>query len=308
MADLANERVAYINGRILPESQVMVSFRDRGFKLGDAVFDVCRTFGGKPFKLKEHVERLYRSLRYLRIDPGLSPDALTAVSEDVLERNRHLLGPDDDYWLAQRVSRGVDVVGGELWESQGATVIVECTPLPQTPRARFFRDGLEVITPAVRRAAPDALSPNAKTHNYLNLVVADLQARAHKTDGWPILLDHRGFLCEGNGSNIFLVRDGALLTPKSQYVLAGVSRQTVMDLAGNLGIPVLEEDLMLQDAANADEAFVTSTSFCLCPVASYDGQSLGDGSIPGPITERLTRAFTELVDFDFVAQYLRHLN
>ncbi len=308
MAELANERMAYINGKILPESQVTVSFRDRGFKLGDAAFDVCRTFGGKPFKLKEHVERLYRSLRYLRIDPGLTPEEMTAVSEEVLERNRHLLGPDDDYWLAQRVSRGVDVVGGELWESEGATVIVECTPLPLKPRARFFRDGLEVITPAVRRAAPDALSPNAKTHNYLNLVVADLQARSYKTDGWPVLLDHRGFLCEGNGSNIFLVRDGSLLTPKAQYVLAGVSRQTVMDLASGLGIPVLEEDLMLQDAANADEAFVTSTSFCLCPVASYDGQVLGDGTVPGPVTERLTRAFAEMVDFDFVAQYLRHLS
>ena len=304
----ANERVAYFNGEIRAESQVLVSFRDRGFKFGDAAFDVARTFAGKPFKLREHVERLYRSLKYLRIDPGLSPDEMVAVSEEILERNRHLLGPDDDYWLAQRVSRGVDVVGGELWESGGPTVIVECTPLPLKPRARFFRDGLEITTPAVRRAAPDALSPNAKTHNYLNLVLADLEARAHSPEGWPILLDHRGFLCEGIGSNLFLVRDGRLLTPKHQYVLAGVSRQTVIELAADLEIEVIEEDLLPQEAVTADEAFVTSTSFCLCPVRSYDGIDLGDGRVPGPVTKRLTDAFIELVQFDFVDQYLRHLD
>ena len=125
MTALANERVAYFNGEIVPESRVLLPFRDRGFKLGDAGFDVARTFGGKAFKLKEHVERLYRTLAYLSIDPGLTPGEMMRISEEVLERNRHLLSPDDDFWVAQRVSRGADVVGGELWESGGPTVIVE---------------------------------------------------------------------------------------------------------------------------------------------------------------------------------------
>ncbi len=306
--DLANERVAYFNGKVVPESQVLVSFRDRSFKFGDAGFDVARTFGGKPFKLVEHVERLYDTLKYLRIDPGLSPAEMITISEEVNERNLHLIGPDEDYWIAQRVSRGVDVVGGELWESGGPTVIVECTPLPLKPRAKYYRDGIQVVTPAVRRTPPDALSPNAKTHNYLNLITGDQQARALNPDGWPILLDHRGFICEGLGSNIFLVKDGRLLTPKPQYVLAGVSRQTVIELAESLDIPVIEDDLLLQEPANADEAFITSTSFCLCSVASYDGIPVGDGRVPGPVTKRLLTAYSELVAFDFVGQYLRHLD
>ena len=308
MSDLANERVAYFNGEILPESRVQVSFRDRGFKLGDAAFDATRSFAGKPFRLREHVERLYRSLKYLRIDPGLTPQEMLDVSERVLEANLHLLGPDEDYWVIQRVSRGVDVVGGELWESGAPTVIVECTPLPLAARARHFRDGLDVVTPAVRRSSPDSLSPNAKTHNYLNLVVGDLEARAHNPDCWPLLLDHRGFLCEGTGSNVFLVRGGALFTPRAPYVLAGISRQTVIELAGKLGIAVTEADLSPYDAVTAEEAIITSTSFCLCPVRSYDGVVLGDGTVPGPVTRRLTEAFIAEAGFDFVAQYLRHLD
>src|SRR5215467_2550987 len=104
---LANQRVAYFNGHILPESEVRISFRDRGYKYGDAVFDMTRTFGHRIFRIKEHIDRFYRSLRYVRIDPGMSPAEMIRVSEEVLERNLHLIGNDDDYWLGQRVSRGV---------------------------------------------------------------------------------------------------------------------------------------------------------------------------------------------------------
>ena len=104
-------------------------FRDRGFKYGDAVFDTTRTFGHRVFKLREHVERLYRSLRYLRIDPGLTPAAMVEITEEVLRRNLSLLEPDDDYWVTQRVSRGLDASAREIWPQTGATVIVECVPL-----------------------------------------------------------------------------------------------------------------------------------------------------------------------------------
>lgn len=130
MSNLSNQRVAYFNGSIVPESEVRVSFRDRGFKYGDAVFDMTRTFGHRVFKLKEHIDRFYNSLRYVRIDPGMGPGEMIRLSEEVLERNMHLLGPDDDYWLGQRVSRGVDAAPGETKEREGATVIIECSPLP----------------------------------------------------------------------------------------------------------------------------------------------------------------------------------
>lgn len=302
----SNERVAYHNGQILPESRVLIPFHDRGFLYGDAVFDTARTFHHRPFELEAHIRRLYRSLRYLGIDPGLAPDAMLAVTLEVLERNRHLLGPDDDYWVTQRVTRGLKRVEGAPFEQAGATVLVECQPLPLRERAALFRDGIRVITPAVRRTPPDSLSPRAKTHNYLNVILADEEVQALDPGAWAVLLDAYGNLCEGMGSNIFLVRDGELLTPRERMVLAGVSRQTVIELAAGLGIGCREADLDLYDAAGADEIFLTSTSLCLCPVRSLNGRAVG-GGIPGPVTRRLTTAYAELVGCDFVGQYLRHL-
>jgi branched-chain amino acid aminotransferase len=307
MAQRANHRIAYFNGRYVPEREVVIPYRDRSFNRGDGCFDMTRTFRGRAYRLKEHVDRLYRSLRYLRIDPGIGPAEMIQVSEEVLHRNRHFLGPHDDFWLAQRISRGVDAVGDEGWSHTGATVIVDCTPLPFEKRARLFRDGIDVVVPSVRRTAPDALSPRAKTHNYLNLFMADMEVRAQDPEAWAILLDHRGNLSEGTGSNLFLVRDGEVLTPHERYVLPGVSRQTVIDLCRADGIPCREADLDPYDAATADEAFLTSTSLCICPVRSFNGQPVGDGRVPGPITRRLTDAYRLLVDCDFVDQYLRRL-
>jgi branched-chain amino acid aminotransferase len=302
----ANHRVAWFNGKIVPEREVVLPFRDRGFKYGDAAFDMTRTFHGRPFKLNEHVERLYRSLRYLRIDPGLGPAEMLAASEAVLERNRHFLTPDSDYWLGQRVSRGVDAVGDEGWEYTGPNVIVECIPLPLKARARLFRDGIDIVVPATRRVSPEALSSRAKTHNYLNLIMADLEAKAQDKEAWSVLLDAEGHLAEGIGSNIFLVRDGAVLTPRERWVLPGISRATVIELCGELGIECSEGDLDLYDAATADEIFMTSTSLCICPVRSIGGRNL-PAPIPGPITQQLTAAYARRVDCDFVAQYLKQL-
>jgi branched-chain amino acid aminotransferase len=303
----SNHRVAYFNGNIVPEREVVLPFRDRGFKYGDAAFDMTRTFAGRPFMLKEHVDRLYRSLRYLRIDPGLSPAEMVAASEAVLARNRHFLTADTDYWLAQRVSRGVDAVGDEGWEHTGPNVIVECIPLPLKARARLFRDGIDIVVPSTRRVAPEALSPRAKTHNYLNLITADLEAKAQDPEAWSVLLDAEGHLAEGIGSNIFLVRDGAVLTPHERWVLPGISRETVIGLCGELALPCREADLDLYDAAAADEIFMTSTSLCIRPVRSIGGRAL-PRPIPGPITARLAAAYAASVDCDFVAQYLKHLS
>src|ERR1700746_2287468 len=127
---LANERFACVNGRIVRESEVLIPFRDQGFLRGDAVFDMTRSFNGKAFRLKEHIARLYRSLKYLEIDPGMSAAEMAAISEDVLDRNRHLLGPGEDYWLAQRISRGVSRAPGDNWDHYGPNVLVDWGPFP----------------------------------------------------------------------------------------------------------------------------------------------------------------------------------
>jgi branched-chain amino acid aminotransferase len=305
----ANERICYFNGKYVPESEVRVPFRDTSWVYGDGAFDMTRTFGHKIFRLKEHIERFYRSLKYLRIDPGLSPAEMIAISEEVFERNRHLLGPNDDYWLGQRVSRGIKKVEGDNWDHYGPTVIVECMPLPLKQRAKLFRDGIKVVTPSQRRIAPEMLTPRAKTHNYLNLIVASREVEALDPEAWAVLLDVNGNLAEGLGSNIFLVRDGVLLTPQEKYVLPGVSRRTVMELAREQGIEVVEADLDLYDAYNADECFLTSTSLCICPVRSVNGNPIGpEGQVWGPVTTRLKDAYVRLVGFDFVKQYLDRLD
>ncbi|MBI4219163.1 MAG: aminotransferase class IV [Chloroflexi bacterium] len=301
------ERVAYINGKIVPESQALVSFRDRGFLYGDAVFDTTRTFGHRIFKLQQHIDRLYRSLKYVQIDPGISPAKLMQMTEEVTAQNLKLLGPDDDYWVSQRISRGYRTPEGDLPQHEGPTVIVECMPLSLRARARLYRDGIDVIVPATRRTPPESVSPRAKTHNYLNLVLADLEAKTRDPEAWAILLDTNGFLTEGTGSNIFTVKNGKVYTPRSQFVLGGISRETVIELAEKIEVPLVETDLDLYDALTADEAFLTSTSLCICGVRSINGAKIGEGTPPGPVTKALIDAYIEFVNFDFVAQHLRRL-
>jgi branched-chain amino acid aminotransferase len=308
MTALANERVAYFNGKIVPESDVLIPFRDRGFMAGDAAFDTARTFNHKIFKLKEHIDRLYRSLHYLQIDPQLPPRQLTEITEEVVARNLHLIDKDEDYWVSQRISRGLNSADRSPQTKSGPTVIVECAPLPLKQRARLYRDGIDVIVPAVRRSAPDMLSPRAKTHNYLNLVMGDLEAKAADPEAWAVLLDANGNLCEGTGSNIFIVRAGTVLTPRDRFVLPGISRETVIELAREIKQPCAEADIDLYDAYTADEAFLTSTSLCICPVRSINGRHVGADAMPGPVTQRLIDAYARLIDFDFVAQYKRRLN
>ncbi|MBM3518602.1 MAG: hypothetical protein FJX56_12195, partial [Alphaproteobacteria bacterium] len=171
MTQRANDRVVYLNGRIVPESAAAISIRDRSFRYGEGAFDTTRTFNRRIFKLEEHLDRFARTLRYLDLDPGMSRAEWRRITEEVVERNLHLLDEHEDYWVTQRVSRGEEVPGGDVHQAGGPTIIVECTPLPFKARAHYFRDGIEVLIPSVRRAAPDALNPRAKTHNYLNLIL-----------------------------------------------------------------------------------------------------------------------------------------
>ncbi len=301
--------VVWFNGKIVPETAARVPFRDRGFKYGDAAFDTTRTFGHRIFKLDEHLDRFYRSLKYLRIDPGISRAALKRATEEVAEINLKNVTEDEDIWVTQRVTRGMDAADRRRWpDYPERTVLVESRPLPLRERGKFYRDGLKIITPSVRRPAPDTLSPRAKTHNYLNLVIAELEVKDRDPDAHALLLDTNGNLAEGKGSNIFIVKDGAVLTPKERYVLPGVSRQTAMNLAREQHLTVEEADIDLYDALNAEEMFITSTSFCICPVSSFNGEVIGDGAVPGPVTKRLIDAYVDYVGCDWYGQYLKHSN
>ena len=298
--------IVFFNGELRPESEVGISIRDRGFIYGDAVFDATRTFNGTPFKLRQHIHRLYDSLRYLRIDVGMDMDEMERWSLEVVKHNHPLLPANQDLWVMQRISRGVETtLPGE--ESR-PTILIETHAIPFARRASLYRDGARVITPSVPRIPPRFVSPRAKTHNYLNLVLGDLEAQATEPDSWAVLLDENGNLTEGRGSNIFLVKDGVVATPQGQFVLEGITRSTVLDLARGLDMPTEERDLDLFDAYTADEAFLTSTSLCICPISAVNGAPIQDGRVPGPVTQRLMSAFADLAGMDYVDQYLSHLS
>ena len=299
-----NKRVAYVNGEIVPEIEAKVSYNDVGFLYGDAVFDTTRTFGGKIFRLQQHLDRFFQSLKYMRIDPLMTQDEMSDITMEVLERNLPLLGDNDDYWVSQRVSRGVRQDLGGL---SNPTVVIETFPLPLKQRASLYKDGLQLVTPSVRRTPPVSQSPRAKVHNYINIVQADLEVKSQNPNASALMLDINGNLCEGMGANLFLVKDGEIFTPHEQYILAGISRQVTNDLANELGINVKEKNLDLYDAYTADEIFVTSTSYCICPVASVNGSKPDNQDVPGPVTKRLMDAYSGMVGIDIVGQYLAHL-
>ena len=299
---MITERVAYVNGEIIPESDAKISIHDRGFLQGYSVFDTTRTFGHRIFKLDEHLDRFFKSLKYARLDPLIDKSELSRITMEIVNTNLPLISDDDDYWVTQRVSRGISTPEGDK-----PTVIVESVPLPFSARAKYYSKGMPVVVPSVRRTPPESLSPRAKIQNYANLVQAEFEAKERNPESWPILLDMNGNLCEGPGSNFFIVKDGAVVTPREQYVLAGISRSTTLELAAELGIETVEANIDLYDAYTADEAFVTSTSFCICPVISVNGSVIGEGSIPGPITRRLLNAYSGLVGIDIAGQYLSRL-
>ena len=300
-----SQTIAFFNGELKPESEVGIPIRDRGYIYGDAVFDATRTFNGRAFRLRDHIHRLYNSLRYVRIDPGIDAEEMERWSLEVVNHNYALLPPNQDLWVLQRVSRGVEAVYPD--EDTRPTVLIETHAIPLAQRSVLYRDGIRMITPSIPRVPPRFMSPRAKTHNYLNLVLGDLEAQSADPDSWAVLLDEEGNLTEGRGSNIFLVKDGVVSTPRGQLVLEGITRGIVLELAAGLGLPAEERNLDLFDAYTADEAFMTSTSLCVCPVVSVNGAAMGDGRVPGPVTQRLMSAYSDLAGMDYVSQYLSHL-
>ena len=300
---MLTERVAYVNGEILPESQASVSINDRGFLYGDAVFDTTRTFNGEIFRLEQHLDRFYESLRYMRIDSPVDKAEMKEITLKILDKNLEILPEGDDYWVSQRVSRGVRGLPGGM----KPTIVIECFPLPLQERSEYYRDGIKMITSSIRRTAPESLSPRAKMHNYINLIQAELEVQSQDSRALALLLDVNGNLCEGHGANIFLVNKGVIYTPREQFVLAGISRQVTIELADNLGYEIKETDLDVFDAYTADEIFVTSTSFCICPVSMINGLQVKSKTVPGDVTLELQTAYSKLVKMDFVKQYLDKL-
>ncbi|HWO41385.1 MAG TPA: aminotransferase class IV [Candidatus Eisenbacteria bacterium] len=297
-----DEKVVYLNGSFLPESEAKVSVLDYGFNAGDGVYDVTRTFGHKPFKLREHTERLFRSLRYTRIDCGLSVDQMEQITAQVLEKNKPLLGKDEEVALWQVVSRGVRSSEGDRGGGR-ATVTVYCVKVNFREFARHYVEGAKLVIPSTRRIPPQCLESKAKVTNKMNHNMALFEARQVDPHAIPLMLDIHGNLSESNAHNVFLVIDDRLCTPTDKNVLGGITRDTLISIAKENSIEVVEGDFTPYDLYNADEVFLASTSPTIVPIQSVNGVTIGKQA-PGPVTRRLLKAWGTMVGVDIVAQAL----
>jgi branched-chain amino acid aminotransferase len=300
--DLMADSIVYLNGTYVKDTEATVSIFDRGFTNGDWTYDVTRTYGHKPFQLRDHIARLYRSLDFMQLDPGLSQDEMHDITLETVKRNEKHLGPRDDFSITHRVSRGI---GGLATGSYRPTVLVHCDRIVFEKFAQHLVDGAHLVVASTRRIPPACLDPKVKNRN-LNFVLADLEGKAIDPSAWVLLLDIYGFLSECTSKNIFLVRNGALFTPKRDNVLEGVTRGTMLQLASRLNIPYSEADLSVYDLMTSEEVFVTSVSPGMIPISKINDKPLKKPG-PGPVTKQLMAAFGEMVGIDIVDQALSHL-
>jgi len=296
-----SEFITYLNGEWVPRNELKVHVDDRGFRVGDTVFDVTRTFNGTSFLLDRHIDRLYRSMKYVRIDIGISMKEMTRLTEEAVEKNLGHLEEAGDFDIWHCITRGP---GRWAYEANAPTVIIDVAPIPWDWFGSDLNGAKGVIT-KTRSMSSQTVDPKIKHHSRLNFNLAEMEAGDIEDHGWPVLTDASGNLTEGVGYNLFTVTNGVIRTPNDTSILQGVSRGYVFELAEQLGIPVIEEDLQPYDLYTADETFFSSTPYCLLPVTAFDKRDIGDGK-PGPVFKQLMSAWSERVGMDVVGQSEKH--
>lgn len=293
---MAVERYLYLRGRIVPESAARLSPFDRGFLWGDGVYEVTPLFEGRLFRLADHIDRMYRSLRYVQIEPGLGPAEMTQATQDLVAANAALCGPGTVYRVGHWISRGEDAPSMLAADSGPATVLIALRPVDVAAVARNQEAGVRLAVTATRRVPPESIEARAKITAKMNQTLAELDAASH--GAMSLMLDLRGNVAENSIANFFIVRDGALLGPSDRNVLQGVTRKMIAAMAGRLGIPVVEQELTMYDVAQADECLLSSSGFGIYPVLSVD-RFAPKAPAPGPVTARLLDGFAEETGFDY---------
>ncbi len=300
------ERVVYFNGEYVAESEARISIYDSSLMFGDMVFEMTRSFNQKQFKLREHIERLYASIRAVAIPIEMSASQLEQAVYDTIDANRAAFEAGDEHRVMINVSRGLlSIYRGRVRAPAGPNVIAAVFPLRWTVRgmAVLFTQGINAVIPAQRAIPADLLDAKVKSRSRLHYMMANIQvAQVGGDRNWALLLDPDGFVAEGTGDNFFIVKDGEVVTPEGRNILRGISRQYVMEtLAADLGVRAVERNIDRYDVSNADEAFMTGTPFCLLPVTALDGVAIGSGA-PGPITRSLLDRWSANVGVDIAGQ------
>ena len=297
-----SELIAYFNGEFVPESQCLIHATDRGFRTSDVVYDLQRTFGGKLYRLREHLQRFERSLKFTRLEPGLDIDQLETLTNEVVDRNRDNLNPGGDISITQFVTRGK---GATVTQATNPTVCIMPQHIDLAALAPLYRDGIHVVIARTRAYNVDSLDPKVKHYSRMNFVLASLEAADIDPDAYPVVLDADGNIAEHIAGNFYVVTDGVLRMPGDRSVLQGDTRRAIFQMAAQLGIPTVEEDLQPYDAYTADEVFLTNTTYCILPASRIDNRAVGDET-PGPITRQLQSAWSEMVGIDFVDQAMNY--
>lgn len=279
--------IIYLNGEFVEKEQAKVSIFDHGLLYGDGVFEGIRSYNGKVFKLDEHLDRLYDSARAIMLVIPLTKEEFKNAIFETLKRNNL-----KDAYIRVVVTRGVGDLGLDPKKCPKAFAFIIADKIVLYPD-KYYKEGLDVITVSVRRNMPEAVNPRIKSLNYLNNILAKIEAN---TAGVleAIMLDKDGYVAECTGDNIFIVQKGKLITPPLHIgVLDGITRETVIKLAAGLNIPVEENTFTRYDIYVADECFLTGTAAEIIPVVKVDSRNIGAGT-PGKITLQLMESFRKI--------------
>jgi branched-chain amino acid aminotransferase len=274
--------LVYVNGQFSPTSQATISVFDHGFLYGDGIFEGIRAYNGRIFRLTEHIDRLYESAKTIKLTIPLSKQEMKEACAETLRRNKI-----KDGYLRLVVSRGAGKLGLDPRNCEKPTIVIIPT---EYVVAVADAKPAKAIVASTRRTPSVSLPPTVKSCNYLNNVLARIEAINANADE-AIMLDIRGYVSEGAGDNIFIIRRGSLITPPLHAgVLEGVTRLVVMEIARKLGIEVAEKDITIHELYNAEEAFITGTGGEIQPLIEIDGRTVGTGK-PGPITQKILEEF-----------------
>jgi branched-chain amino acid aminotransferase len=280
-------RQIYISGKFVPQEDAKISVFDHGLLYGDGVFEGLRAYGGKVFRLREHITRLYESAKAIWLEIPLSPDQMCDAVNEAVRVNKI-----DGGYIRLVVTRGAGTLGLDPNRCSNPQVIIIADAISLYPQD-LYEKGLEIVTVSVQRMHPAALNPRIKSLNYLNNILAKIEGlQAGCVEA--LMLNHKGEVAECTGDNIFLVRRGALWTPPLEAgILEGITRNAVIEVARAAGIQVHESPLTKHDVYIADECFLTGTAAEVIPVVKVDNRLIGSGK-PGATTRDLEKRFKKL--------------
>ena len=284
----SEELTIYLDGEFLPQSEAKVSVFDHGLLYGDGIFEGIRFYNGRVFRLEEHHDRLWDSARSICLEIPMSKEEMTDALLETIRQN----GLRDGY-IRQIVTRGVGNLGLNPVGCKRPSVIIIAATISLYPE-EVYRNGLTIVTCATRRSGAATLNPAVKSLNYLNNVMARIEANLAGADE-ALMLNDAGNVAECTADNVFIIKKGQIFTPPiSAGALRGITRGVVFEIAAELGVKITETDITRHDVFVADECFLTGTAAEVIPVIKADGRPIGTGK-PGPITGKTIARFRELV-------------